>query len=178
MTKTLLITLNFLLSFNTAQAESTVVVPMSYTAETCIPANLLWEQFKASMIDSKKTWLWPTPLSEVNGTGIQSDAQIDVLYKLPFMDQLYSYRLSEIEEGMQFRYSAIQGKHPFVGGALIRITEIESKRQLTWKGEYETQSNQWFSRLFFKAYAKKFFKTLGQNIKSAEKNFCNQQTED
>ena len=132
-----------------ARGEETVKVPMSYTVETCIPAKILWNQFEISMKDSKGSWIWPTDLSEVSGEGVKANQKIDVLYKIPFMSQLYSYTLSEIEEGSQFRYSAIKEKHPFVGGALIQIAEGESGRQLSWIGEYETASGQWFARLFF-----------------------------
>ena len=160
------------MSLKMANADTSVNVPMSYTVETCVPAKILWEQFKISTKDSRNTWLWPTELSEVTGSGLKPNEQIDVLYKFLFMNHLYSYRLSEIEEGSQFRYTAIQGKHPFIGGALIQINEADSQRQLSWIGQYETKKSQWIARLFFRTYAAKFFKALGRNISEAEKDHC------
>ena len=137
-----------LLSFF-AFAEDKVLVEFENRIETCIAQEILWEQMELSMEKSTDTWLWPNPLSEVEGAGMIDDSQIDVTYKSFFFSRTYSYLLSEVEAGVGFRYTAIN-----------------------WKGEYLTDPGDWMERAFFESYSKDFFESFAETIEDREKDLC------
>ncbi|MCJ8275675.1 MAG: hypothetical protein HRT44_04350 [Bdellovibrionales bacterium] len=160
-----------LLSFF-AFAEDKVLVEFENRIETCIAQEILWEQMELSMEKSTDTWLWPNPLSEVEGAGMIDDSQIDVTYKSFFFSRTYSYLLSEVEAGVGFRYTAIEGQHPFEGGAQVWFETIDNKTIFYWKGEYLTDPGDWMERAFFESYSKDFFESFAETIEDREKDLC------
>ena len=135
---------------------------------TCLTRQALWTELEKSMIDSENSWLWANQLSKVYGEGLFDGALIDVTYNTDFLSPTYTYRLEDVIEGFQFRYSAEDSNHPFKGGALITLTETPKGSHLSWTGQYLTRPSDFVQRIFFKRFSKKFFKQLSRNIKNQE----------
>lgn len=158
---------------NIVLAQDSIEVRFENTIETCLPAETLWQQLTKSMSNSDHSWIWPTRLSNVVGEGMQEGAHIDVTYKSIFSDVTYSYELSDIIPGLEFTYTAIPGRHPFVGGARVWIESAEDDTRLFhWAGLYVTPQSASLQRRFFRSYSRDFFRSIKANIATQEPRTC------
>ncbi len=162
----------WLFIFTLVFAEKTVPVEFEEKIETCLTQDVLWLEFEKAMVSSEDSWLWPESSSTVKGEGLFNEARIEVTYKSFWASPTYSYLLSEVVAGESFTYTAIEGEHPFRGGATVRVGPVASGSFLHWKGLYLTESSDWMERQFFSRYSKRFFQNLQNNIETQEKSLC------
>lgn len=157
----------FLWSFlSFAHAE----VPIEFESEftTCLSSQMLWEEIEGSMLNSENTWLWANGLSSVQGEGLFDGARIQVTYNTGLFSPTYTYFLEDVTEGESMTYTALQGNHPFKGGATLQLTESGNNTVFTWTGLYITKPTDWLQRRFFSRFSKNFFEQLALNIKNQE----------
>lgn len=145
-------------------------IPVNFEGDffTCLPKQTLWLELKRSMIDSEDNWLWANELSQVSGEGLTENAIIDVTYNAGFLSPTYTYRLEDVIEGVQFRYTAEESNHPFRGGALIVLKDTLNGSRFTWTGQYLTRPSDFIQRAFFNRFSKNFFRQIDINIKNQE----------
>lgn len=156
----------------TAYADDRVEVKFENTIETCLSAEVLWQQLSESMVDSGNSWLWPERLSNVSGEGMLDRAIIEVTYKSIFSDVTYSYELSDIVSGQEFTYTAVPSRHPFEGGARVWIESTSNARFFHWEGSYLTPRGASLQRRFFRNYSRSFFRSIEDKIRKEERHYC------
>jgi hypothetical protein len=104
---------------------------------------------------------------------MKESAQIDVTYKSFWFSATYSYALSDVEDQVGFTYTAIEGLHPFAGGARVWLESTpQGTSQFHWQGEYVTPADAWMERRFFSNYSRRFFQQLEQRIARKEETLC------
>jgi hypothetical protein len=164
------ILLSLLLTFAWAN-EDWVPIEFETEIKTCLSQEILWEQLSVAMKDSGDSWLWPDNRSEVVGEGLANKSLIEVTYKTTFSDPTYTYELTEVKRLKQFTYLAVEGKHPFIGGATLKLEKTLQGTVFTWKGRYLTHPDDWIERRFFRSFSRRFFRDLEKNIERNE-NLC------
>ena len=124
------------------------------------------------MNDSLKSKIWPNNHSTAKGEGLKEDHEITVSYKTFFSKANFAYVLSSVDPLSEFTYTAIAEKHPFTGGAKVKIFDKNQSRKLSWKGTYLTRPTQFAHRYFLKNYTRNFFNQIEKNIKTLEASNC------
>ena len=145
-------------------------IPIQFENEitTCLTKRVLWIELERAMFTSEETWLWPNDYSLVNGEGLFTDSLIRVTYDTGLFSPTYSYNLEDIIDLQTMTYTAVEGDHPFKGGATLTLSEVTSGTLFKWTGLYLTRPVDFIQRQFFKRFSKNFFEKLNSNIRNEE----------
>ncbi|MEL6544468.1 MAG: SRPBCC family protein [Myxococcota bacterium] len=137
-------------------------IPFSQRIETDRTPQELWGVMERALEDSTRVPEWPNHLSELK---MRRDGQLDATYKALGEGQTYRYDLNVDPSAMRFRYDAVQGLHPFTGGATVQVKPNGAGSDLLWEGAYQAGLRQLPQAAAFKlGFEPLFFRALRNSL--------------
>lgn len=158
--------------------DGVISIYFTYQTRIELPPEQVWEAMEMSLVDAKKSWLWPEEFSEhtQDTLPLREGESFTTQYRMKnpetgeVSEYQYRYQLQRYRpEEKLFEYRAQRG-HPFPGGgAVVTITPAEGGATMfNWEGLYQHTGNRAAAESVFSWYFPLFFGRLEKNIKRQE----------
>ena len=158
------------LSFESELEGSNAVLYFKAELDISRPASVIWEQMALAFSDTQASWIWPTQYSHSAPVvpPLRQGASINTTYKMPrrkdptapHYEFTYGYRILQFDEQRRTLEYHTGEDHPFNGGAVVRISEVDDQNcKLHWDGKYTVDAEKqavgesfgWFFPLFIES---------------------------
>ena len=125
-----------------------IAYPYRFEATVQLPARELWAHWIATLIDYRKTWLWPTRYSQpsVSGSTVEKGGRVTMTYQIPNpYDSTrpdtrvsHEFDIAEFQDAeMLFQYLTTDAHSFLQGGGTFQVMEAgDGTSSLAWHGEY------------------------------------------
>ena len=159
-----------------------VKYPYRFEANVSMPAGDLWQEWLATLIDYRNSWLWPTRYSQpsVEGSVVERGGRVIMTYQIPNpydatrpdANVSHEFDITQFNEQDMFFEYLTSDSHTFLkGGGSFRVEPVSDQScTLVWEGEYRHDTGNARTEAqgdAFPFYLSTFFTTAAQNIRKA-----------
>ena len=178
---------DYTLSTSRESESGLVRYPYCFEANVRMPARDVWRQWIATLIDHRKSWLWPTRYSQpsVEGGLLEEGGRVIMTYQIPNpydatkpdKNVSHEFDITRFNEREMFFEYLTTDIHTFLkGGGAFQVKAIGEKScTLTWQGEYRHDTGDARTEAqgdAFPFYLCTFFTAAAQNIRKAGRMYA------
>ena len=178
---------NHTLTVSRSTETGFVAYPYRFEATVRLPARDLWAHWIETLIDYRKTWLWPTRYSQpsVPDSKVEKGGRVTMSYRIPNPydstkpDARVSHEFDIVEcsdEDMLFEYGTTDRQSFLQGGGVFQVTAVDNGTSLLiWHGEYRHAAGD--ARIerqgdAFVHYLCTFYTSAAERIRKADRGFA------
>lgn len=173
---------DFTLSVTRESGNGLVKYPYCFEAIVNLPAEDVWREWIATLIDYRNTWLWPTRYSQpsVKDGLVEEGGRVVMTYQIPNpydstrpdKNVSHEFDITQINEQEMFFEYLTTDSHTFLeGGGAIQVKPVSEKTStINWQGEYRHDTGDARTEAqgdAFPYYLCNFFIATSQNIRKA-----------